>query len=105
MTTLQGKDVVVLEVEADLIVEEKVPKGTLTLQKRKELIGREVALIEEEGDVEIVVVLVEEEVVVVDLASVVAVVVVAAAAAEVSAGSENLKDEVAAIARKLLFLF
>ena len=104
MTTLQGKDVVVvLEVEADLIVEEKVPKGTLTLQKRKEPIGREVALIEAEGDAEIVVVLVEE-VVEVDLASAVAVVVVAEAA-EASAGSENLKDEVVAIARKLLFLF
>ena len=94
--------VAVLEAEADLIVEEKVPTGTLTLQKRKEPIEREVALIEGEEDAEIVVVLVEEAVVV-DLASVVAVVV--AAAAEASAGSENLKDEVAAIARKLLFLF
>ena len=100
MTTLPGKgEVVVLEV--DLIVEEKVPKGTLTPQKRREPIEREEASTEEEGVAEPEEALVEEAAVV-DLVRVVVVVVAVEAA---SAGSENLKEEVAAIARKLLWLF
>lgn len=96
MTTLPGKgEVVVLEV--DLIVEEKVPKGTLTPQTRREPIEREEASTGEEGVAEAEEALVEEAAVV-DLVRVVVVVAVEAA----SAGSENLKEEVAAIARKLL---
>ena len=104
MRTLQGKGEEEDSAAVDLIAEEKVPKGILTPQIRKEAIGREVASRgEEEEDVEAEVV-VEEEVVV-DLVR--AVVVAAAAVAVVvvvaSEGSENSKEEVAAIARKSLF--
>lgn len=98
MRTLPGKSEVVVS-EADLTVEEKVPKGTLTPQIRRQPKGREEASKGEEGDAEPEVASVEEEAVVVDLARVVAAVVVAA---EASAGNENSKEEVAAIARKFL---
>ena len=96
MTTLQGKGEVV-DSAVDSIAEEKVRKGIPTPQIKREAIGREVASTgEEEEDEEAEVVVVEE--VVVDLvreaAAAVVVVVVA------SAGSENSKDEVAAIARE-----
>ena len=99
MRTLQGKGEVV-DSAVDLIAEEKVPKGILTLQIRREPIGREVASTgEEEEAVEAEVVVVEEAV-----EDLVRVVVVAAAAVVVvaSEGSENSKEEVAAIARKSL---
>jgi len=61
MRTLQGKGEVV-DSAVDLIAEEKVPKGILTLQIRREPIGREVASTgEEEEAVEAEVVVVEEE--------------------------------------------
>lgn len=100
MKTLPGKDEVVdsaVDLVVDLIAEEKDLKGILTLQIRREPIGREVASTgEEEEDVEAEVAVVEEEAVVV-LARAVAVEVVA------SGGSESSKEEVAAIARKSLF--
>lgn len=98
MTTLQGKGEVV-DSAVDSIAEEKVRKGIPTPQIKREAIGREVASTGEEEEDEEAEVVVEE--VVVDLvraaaaaAAVVVVVVVA------SAGSENSKDEVAAIARE-----
>lgn len=103
MKTLPGKDEVVdsaVDLVVDLIAEEKDLKGILTLQIRREPIGREVASTgEEEEDVEAEVVVVEEEAVVV-LARAVAVEVVVVVA---SGGSESSKEEVAAIARKSFF--
>ena len=100
MTMLQGKGEEDSAAAVDLIAEEKVLKGILTPQIRMEAIGREVASTgEEEEDVEAEVVVVEEAVVDLVRAVVESVVVVVVA----SAGSENLKEEVAVIARKSLF--
>lgn len=97
MTTLQGKGEVV-DSAVDSIAEEKVHMGIPTPQIKREAIGREVASTGEEEEDEEAEVVVEE--VVVDLvraaAAAAAVVVVVVA----SAGSENSKDEVAAIARE-----
>ena len=95
MTTLQGKGEVV-DSAVDSIAEEKVHKGIPTPQIKREAIGREVASTGEEEEDEEAEVVVEE--VVVDLVRAAAAVVVVVVVA--SAGSENSKDEVAAIARE-----
>ena len=95
MTTLQGKGEVV-DSAVDSIAEEKVRKGIPTPQIKREAIGREVASTGEEEEDEEAEVVVEE--VVVDLVRAAAAVVVVVVVA--SAGSENSKDEVAAIARE-----
>ena len=98
MKTLQGKGEVVDSV-VDLIVDEKVPKGILTPQIRREPIGREVpSKGVEEGAVEAEVVVVEEAVE--DLVHAVVAAAAAVVVVVVLAGSENSKEEVAAIARK-----
>ena len=104
MTTLPGKGEV--DSEVDLIEDEKVPKGILNPQIRKEPTGREEASTGGEGAAELEVALVEE----VAVEDLVRVVVAEAAVAvlvvvEASAGSENSKEEVAAIARKSMLLF
>lgn len=96
MTTLPERSEAV-DLAADLIVEGKVLRGILTLQRRRELIENEEALKEEEAAVDLEVAV--EEVVVVSVRVVVVVVVV------VLAGSESSKEEVAAIARKFVWLF
>lgn len=95
MTTLQGKGEVV-DSAVDSIAEEKVHMGIPTPQIKREAIGREVASTGEEEEDEEAEVVVEE--VVVDLVRAAAAVVVVVVVA--SAGSENSKDEVAAIARE-----
>lgn len=96
MTTLQGKGEVV-DSAVDSIAEEKVRKGIPTPQIKREAIGREVASTGEEEEDEEAEVVVEEVVVDLVRAAAAAVVVVVVVA---SAGSENSKDEVAAIARE-----
>lgn len=96
MTTLQGKGEVV-DSAVDSIAEEKVHMGIPTPQIKREAIGREVASTGEEEEDEEAEVVVEEVVVDLVRAAAAAVVVVVVVA---SAGSENSKDEVAAIARE-----
>ena len=104
MTTLQGRGEVV-DLAVDLIAEEKVHKGILTPQRRREPIGREVVSIGEEAeDEEAEVVVVEEAVVDLVRAVVAAAAAVVVVVAVASAGSENSKEEVAAIARKSLLV-